>query len=447
MTAPDGEPARPYAVLVVHPYEPAVLVDPDSGRPPVVALRGREICFAPVRVTDTVRDALGIATALLRAVPTAAEPTVVVVPHPPGDAAPSGLAWSGGPTGDPPADGVLAELRGAPVDPRRPVWYGRGYPADIEAWAAGRLDAAGTPLTGPLEQLRSWEISGIWRARTTEGLRYVKATAPSPLFVDEGAVTATLAALFPGRVAEPVAVDSAGRRMIMIDFGAALGWSAPLEDAVDVVRDFARLQIDSIEHVDALSRAGLIDRRLAHLAATVPGWVAATDLRAWFTPAEVPRVRALAAELPVLAGRLAAYGLPDTLLHGDMHTGNVARRPGGFVYFDWTDASIGHPFLDMITIRRATDPERREALRDAYLSEWSAFGDPVELLAAWDAAGVCTAFHHALSYASIVSALEPPVDPDFTDDMGAWLRQALDAGPAIDAAAVARTGPAPATVP
>lgn len=187
MTDPGDAPAQPCTVLVVHPHRPALLVEPDTGRPPVVGVRDLDAGFAPTRLTDAVRDALGVTTALLRPVPATPEPTFVFVPHPPRDAAPHGLVWAGGPTGQAAADAVLAELRGAPVDPRRPAWFGRDYPAGVEAWAADRLGAAGTPLTGPLEQVRIWELSGVWRAPTAEGPCYVKATIPSPLFADEGA--------------------------------------------------------------------------------------------------------------------------------------------------------------------------------------------------------------------------------------------------------------------
>ena len=65
--------------------------------------------------------------------------------------------------------------------------------------------------------------------------------------------------------------------------------------------------------------------------------------------------------------RLNEFGLPNTLLHGDIHSGNAIANttsdPSGntacgasgngnsFWYIDWTDAAVGHPFVDMFTIR------------------------------------------------------------------------------------------------
>jgi hypothetical protein len=69
----------------------------------------------------------------------------------------------------------------------------------------------------------------------------------------------------------------------------------------------------------------------------------------------------------------------------------VARGPQGYRFFDWTDACVAHPFLDLPTIRRGTSfaGEEVEAelrlrllLRDAYLAEWASFEPPDRLVAA-----------------------------------------------------------------
>jgi aminoglycoside phosphotransferase (APT) family kinase protein len=63
-----------------------------------------------------------------------------------------------------------------------------------------------------------------------------------------------------------------------------------------------------------------------------------------------------------------------SLVHGDLHLGNVAKGPGGPLIFDWTDACVAHPFLDLATIRRGTgevdvaEAELRARLRAAYLA-------------------------------------------------------------------------------
>jgi len=58
--------------------------------------------------------------------------------------------------------------------------------------------------------------------------------------------------------------------------------------------------------------------------------------------------------------------LPSTLVHGDLHADNIARTGRGYVLFDWTDACVGHPFVDFVTFvynfgPTSNDPAAREA--------------------------------------------------------------------------------------
>ncbi|MBI1880332.1 MAG: phosphotransferase [Chloroflexi bacterium] len=46
--------------------------------------------------------------------------------------------------------------------------------------------------------------------------------------------------------------------------------------------------------------------------------------------------------------QLAGYSVPQTLVHGDLHTGNVALVEGKLLFFDWTDACVTHPFFDVM---------------------------------------------------------------------------------------------------
>src|SRR5436309_3521221 len=56
------------------------------------------------------------------------------------------------------------------------------------------------------------------------------------------------------------------------------------------------------------------------------------------TPAERDRLRALIPEFARACSELAAYGIPETLQHDDLHDGNVFVRDGAYVFFDWGDS-------------------------------------------------------------------------------------------------------------
>ena len=149
--------------------------------------------------------------------------------------------------------------------------------------------------------------------------------------------------------------------------------------------------------------------------------------------AAVPRLRAACAELAGLA-------VPPSLVHGDLHLANVAKGPRGYLFFDWTDACVAHPFLDLPTMRRGSafaedddedEAELRERLRAAYLPEWASFEPPARLARAWELAAPLGALHQAVSYRSMAAGLRPPVDPHLAQSTAWWLRRVLaglDAG-------------------
>ena len=137
----------------------------------------------------------------------------------------------------------------------------------------------------------------------------------------------------------------------------------------------------------------------------------------------MPRLQARCAEL-------AGHAVPPSIVHGDLHLSNVARGPGGYLFFDWTDACVAHPFLDLATIRRGTaftdavcEDELRERLREAYLPEWASFEPPGWLARAWELAAPLGALHQAVSYRSL--ATQAPMDPHMAQSTAFWLRRVL----------------------
>ena len=70
------------------------------------------------------------------------------------------------------------------------------------------------------------------------------------------------------------------------------------------------------------------------------------------------------AALPARFAEVAACGMPDTLVHGDYHPGNVRGEPGNLTMLDWGDTGVGQPLLDMpafLAGRAAGEPSRGSA--------------------------------------------------------------------------------------
>ncbi len=308
---------------------------------------------------------------------------------------------------------------------RRPAWARPGWFDGAAAWIRARLAERGTAVVAPLEQVRSWSLSCVLRAPTERGAAYFKAAADPPLFAHEPRVVAALAARYPAHIPTPLAVDAGRRWLLLPDLGPALGGNAPAAAYATALRAFGRLQIATAADPGWLLAIGCVDRRLDHLAAQIPALLADTAFLASLSGAEVARLRRDAPALAACCAALATYRLPPALVHGDLHGGNIAAPGGTPSFFDWTDASVSHPFFDLPILLPGEDDAAESRLRDAYLALWTAYEPPDRLRAAWALARPLGALHHAISYRSLLGSLEACSTPELADDAVFWLRRLL----------------------
>ena len=99
---------------------------------------------------------------------------------------------------------------------------GRGQGSDDDlAWATWRLEESGLGLTGPPAQVRSWNLSSIWRLATTRGTVWIKVVPD--FFAHEASCRAGRALAVTGRAR---IAASEGNRMLIAD--------VPGEDLYDV---------------------------------------------------------------------------------------------------------------------------------------------------------------------------------------------------------------------
>lgn len=311
------------------------------------------------------------------------------------------------------------------VPVERPPWMRPGWYAEAASWIEAQLVERGQALTKPIELVRSWSLSCVLKATTAVGVYYFKTVADLPLFVNETVMVNTLSRLYPRHVPRPFVSDEGRDWMLLPELKEMVGWQAELTRRQSFLADFGRLQITAAADVDTLLVAGCLDRRLARL----PGWneMLLTNEMVLTTVDENERAQltALIPQLQLLCAKLADYGLPETLVHGDLHGDNVAVVAGGFVYFDWTDVCISHPFFDMLNIFLEEDTAVRSQLRDAYLAQWTDFAPMDRLLEAWSVAQVLGAAHHAISYWQILAHIEPRDQYQLDWALPSWLRRIL----------------------
>jgi len=260
---------------------------------------------------------------------------------------------------EPPAAGAVAWEPVAPAEwaaitraePLRAPYAEPGGPAAVVAWADRALAALGRPRTGPAVQIKTWNLSCVFRLPTAAGPVWSKSTRD---FEAAEPVAIGLAAEVDRDLAPKVlAALPADRLMLLDDIPGVDCWGA----------DDARIRV-AIEQLVAMQAAlagtfdarpagsldGLLDRRLAGLPSGVERALAgpaATDL----APAERDAVRRIIAELPSFTAAIAETGLPDTLVHGDFHPGNWRSDGRSHVFLDWSDSHLGNPASDILNLR------------------------------------------------------------------------------------------------
>jgi aminoglycoside phosphotransferase (APT) family kinase protein len=136
--------------------------------------------------------------------------------------------------------------------------------------------------------------------------------------------------------------------------------------------------------------------------------------------------RTLAAFVARLDDRLAALegcGLPDTLVHGDFHPGNVRGGAQRLVLLDWGDCGVGHPLLDVPAFLDHVPPEARGTVRAHWDDAWrSALPDADPERASRLLAPVAAA-RQAVIYWRFLDGIEPSEWRYHRADPADWLRR------------------------
>jgi hypothetical protein len=308
----------------------------------------------------------------------------------------------------------------------RPAWSRKGWRDHATEWTRIELAAIGFRLEGPLTQVKHWDISSVWRAQTTAGAIYFKATPA--LYAHEPRMTAGLARMFPAYIPAPLALATYPDQgwMLLRSFEGEVMWEPTLKQKEDVLRITARMQIEAASHIDELFAAGCVDFHLDMLPARAADLSRDDVALARLTSAERETLFSSLPDIEAACARLASGPIPQSLMHGDLHGGNITFHNGCYTIFDWTDGCVTHPYFDMLTFLDPADPDF-DRLRDLYLAEWSSFAPLDALREAFDVAIRLGGLHHALSYRTINANVEPPMIADLEGALEYFLRRYLSA--------------------
>jgi len=130
------------------------------------------------------------------------------------------------------------------------------------------------------------------------------------------------------------------------------------------------------------------------------------------------------AALPARLEQVRACGVPDSLVHGDFHPGNVCGRPGRFTVLDWGDAVVGNPILDRLRFCDWLTDADRPVVESAWSRRWQ---DKVPACAPDRAATLLrpvSPLLGAITYQRFLDLIEPDEHPHHAADPLACLLDA-----------------------
>ena len=270
-----------------------------------------------------------------------------------------------------------------------------------------------------------WGVSVVLSAASRTGRAFLKCS--SDRFRHEGRVTQVLADRSPGYLPDVLAIEPDRGWMLMRDLDGPLLGDQPDSTWALGLDALAGLQQRWVGRSDELLAAGAEPRPLSQLAEWVQGTALDAGLMGRFAPGVHEAWLTAAPAMAEACLTLDRIGPGPSLVHGDFHPWNVAAGTAGTRIFDWTDAAVGHPFLDLVTyIMRTGDPARRRQQLQRYLGLWSRHLSSHDLQAAGQLALVVGALYQARTYWQLIPTVMPDDLAQLRDGDIHWLRRALD---------------------
>ena len=267
------------------------------------------------------------------------------------------------------------------------LWTDPRWLAEVHLWIRERLDALDVRPTGGIEQphVRPW--STVLRVSTLGGDLWFKANAPALAY--EAGIVGLLARTRPDLVPELVAVDLERGWMLMGDGGERLRELVERERDLgrwlEVLPLYGELQLSTAGSADELVALGAPDRRLALLPGQYEQLIEELE---GVSATEHDRLRAQVPNVAEMCRELSTVAIPETIQHDDLHDAQVFVREGRYLFFDWGDSCVSHPFFSMsVTLegQLAWGLDDIEGsvdvtpFRDAYLRSFASFAGDDEL--------------------------------------------------------------------
>jgi hypothetical protein len=439
MTEPPSPPSWRVSVLVGHVRGPEILVRENAGSP-ALPTADRSIEIEPFEA-----DALAVAEELIEAPIVPIRLTwlpekgwksgTIVVEIEALEAAPPATRWL-----DPDASIESiepAEVRsvvrrrmerlGRPRPPEEPPYARSGWLARPSVWMVERMTDAGLPVTESPRLAYQGPMGSVLRARSNGHSLYLK--WPVPAFPHEAAITETLSRRAPDAVPAVIAAERTENWLLMADHRGRPVENEGPDRWVEGLRRHAVLQRASLDWAPDIPAVGGQTRSLERLIAEIPAMLDDEELAGRLAPDARAGWVGAVPQLVDACATMDALGIPDTLVHGDLHPGNIVVTPDDrFVVVDWSDGALANPFVDLATyLVRTKDRDLRLQLLDAYADAWAGVLDRSQVETAGNLAMTVGCLYQVQTYRVLHAALDEPDRAIFDGAAAGWATRAVEA--------------------
>ena len=322
----------------------------------------------------------------------------------------------------------------------KPAWMQSAWFKQASDWIQIQLKHQDITVTGPIEQphVRPW--STVLRIPTTSGFFYFKAVAA--ILGHEPTVTQALSSWQPDCTPTILATDLERGWMLMADGGMRLRETLSVHQDIlhweKLLPVYAEMQINLVKHIPLLLASGTPDRRLSRLYDLYvqllsdrsllyidqPGGLLETEYQCLYDSGEY---------FSEQCKHLLDYPIPESINHGDFHDGNIFFNRGHYIFFDWGDSSVTHPFFSIRTVfvsientfgaaERTPEVDR---LRDAYLEPWTCFASREQLRTGFGLSQRLSPISSAISWYHVLSNLDGSARQDYNEAIPSLLQEFL----------------------
>jgi len=149
-------------------------------------------------------------------------------------------------------------------------------------------------------------------------------------------------------------------------------WGLADDDVIRTMVDrWVQVQAALVDDVEHCLAVGAGDGRSLAVVESVRALLWLPEIAMGLTAAEYDAFEDLADNLARRLEKVEECGLPDTLVHGDLHPGNWRRDGTELTLLDWGDARVGNPVLDLRAfVERLEGDALRERTTTAWVEAW-----------------------------------------------------------------------------